>query len=173
VPGLDGFLELNVRTYVRVSDKPGVWFFSLDAASRAAVAAARLVYRLPYYHARMRAEARADRIEYSCVRTDDRAAAARFEAEYGPAGETSRAEPGSRLHWLTERYCLYATRGTDVYRAEVHHLPWPLQPGAADVRVNSMAASHGIRLPAAPPLLHFARRLDVLIWPPRRVAAAP
>lgn len=37
IPGLSRFLELNVRTYVTVNSKPGVWFFSLDAASRVAV----------------------------------------------------------------------------------------------------------------------------------------
>src|SRR4029079_1151950 len=35
IPGLRGFLELNLRTYVVAGGKPGVWFFSLDAASRA------------------------------------------------------------------------------------------------------------------------------------------
>src|SRR5919205_1628427 len=31
VPRLSTFLELNVRTYVTAEDKPGIWFFSLDA----------------------------------------------------------------------------------------------------------------------------------------------
>ena len=33
LPGVSAFPELNVRTYVRVADRPGVYFFSLDAAS--------------------------------------------------------------------------------------------------------------------------------------------
>src|SRR5438128_1258865 len=37
VPGLSYFLELNVRTYVTVGGKPGVYFFSLDASNRMAV----------------------------------------------------------------------------------------------------------------------------------------
>ena len=37
VPILSGFPELNLRTYVRAAGKPGIWFFSLDAGSRAAV----------------------------------------------------------------------------------------------------------------------------------------
>jgi uncharacterized protein YqjF (DUF2071 family) len=32
LPGLSRFCELNVRTYVTAGGKPGVWFFSLDAA---------------------------------------------------------------------------------------------------------------------------------------------
>ena len=33
LPGTHVFPELNVRTYVTVRGRPGVWFFSLDATS--------------------------------------------------------------------------------------------------------------------------------------------
>ena len=36
MPGLSAFPELNLRTYVRGGGHSGVWFFSLDAASRVA-----------------------------------------------------------------------------------------------------------------------------------------
>ena len=36
LPGISAFPELNVRTYVRVADRPGVFFFSLDAGSAVA-----------------------------------------------------------------------------------------------------------------------------------------
>jgi uncharacterized protein YqjF (DUF2071 family) len=39
MPGLSAFPELNVRTYVRVQDRPGVYFFSLDATNWPAVKA--------------------------------------------------------------------------------------------------------------------------------------
>jgi uncharacterized protein len=39
------FPELNVRTYVKTSDRPGVWFFSLDAASWLTVRTARWLTR--------------------------------------------------------------------------------------------------------------------------------
>src|SRR5256885_16970604 len=48
VPGLSAFLELNVRTYVTAGGKPGVYFFSLDAASPVAVRVARRFFHLPY-----------------------------------------------------------------------------------------------------------------------------
>jgi uncharacterized protein len=53
------FPELNVRTYVTAKDphtgqpRPGVFFFSLDAASPLAVFAARRGFHLPYFNARM------------------------------------------------------------------------------------------------------------------------
>jgi len=54
IPGLSRFPELNVRTYVILDGKPGVYFFSLDVTSRMAVWGARTFYRLPYFHAHMR-----------------------------------------------------------------------------------------------------------------------
>src|ERR1043165_455614 len=72
LPALSAFHECNVRTYVRrrdrTDDHPGVWFFSLDAASRAAVWAARTFFHLPYFHARMRMERAGDEVRYSVQR---------------------------------------------------------------------------------------------------------
>ena len=48
------FLEVNLRTYVRAADdEAGIYFFSLEASSLLAVAAARLLYGLPYFPAAM------------------------------------------------------------------------------------------------------------------------
>ena len=69
IPGLSAFPELNVRTYVSAGGKPGVWFFSLDAASTTAVAAARAWFHLPYFRARMSLEAHGDEIRYQSHRT--------------------------------------------------------------------------------------------------------
>ena len=53
VQGISHFPELNVRTYVTVDGKPGVYFFSLDAGNALAVAIARSVFHLPYFNAHM------------------------------------------------------------------------------------------------------------------------
>src|SRR5690348_197446 len=44
LPWLSAFPEANVRTYVRLGDKPGVFFFSLDATNPIAVRVARSVF---------------------------------------------------------------------------------------------------------------------------------
>lgn len=170
-PWLSAFPELNVRTYVTLDDKPGVWFLSLDAGNPIAVALARRWYHLPYFRARMSLREVAQTIHYSSHRTHRNAPEADLLAVYEPVGEALRAEPGSLEHWLTERYCLYCidSRG-QVYRAEIHHPPWSLQPAEAEITLNTMAAAHGITLPDVLPLLHFARRQEVLVWSPRRLA---
>ena len=150
LPLLSSFHELNCRTYVRVGDRPGIWFFSLDASSRAAVAAARRTYRLPYRHAQIDAGAGSFLAE-----TDGRGG---FEARYHGVGMPAPAERGTLEYFLTERYCLYAANGEQ--RAEIHHAPWPLQAAEAEVEHWGIAP---VEVEAGP-ICHYARRQDVLIW---------
>jgi uncharacterized protein YqjF (DUF2071 family) len=159
------FPELNCRTYVTLAGKPGIFFFSLDAGSRTAVWGARTFYRLPYYHAKMRVKKQG-----SCFVYDSRRGAAQFQASYQPEGAVHRSSPGTLEHWLSERYCLYTTHQNKPYRAEIHHLPWPLQPASAAIRHNTIAEAAGIELPSVPPVLAFARELEVLVWRLREVS---
>jgi uncharacterized protein YqjF (DUF2071 family) len=165
IPGASAFAELNLRTYVRVGERPGVYFFSLDAASALAVAGARFFYHLPYWRARIAAVAEAEGVRYDSRRTHRGAPAAAFRATYRPTGPVRLATRGSLEHWLTERYCLYVVdRRGGVRRGDVDHAPWPLQPAEASIEANTMAEPLGLRL-EGPPLLHFARRLEVRVWP--------
>jgi uncharacterized protein len=165
LPGLSCFAELNVRTYVRYDDKPGVYFFSLDAANRAAVWAARTFYHLPYFFASMSTVERDGSIRYSSIR---RRIAAEFCGTYKSTSPVRQPAQGSLEHWLTERYCLYTINNGHVYRGEIHHPPWLLQDATAEFEVNTVAAAAHIELPNAAAVLHFCRRQDVLIWPLHR-----
>jgi hypothetical protein len=166
LPCISAFAELNVRTYTTVDGKPGVYFFSLDAASRLAVQAARAFYHLPYFSATMQVTSKGNAVDYHSRRRDGDA---EFQASYGPVAPVERRSPGTLEHWLTERYCLYTVAHRRVYRGEIHHVPWPLQDAQAQIAINTMASAAGIVLPETAPLLHFARRLDVLIWPLERL----
>ncbi|HXJ07707.1 MAG TPA: DUF2071 domain-containing protein [Candidatus Acidoferrum sp.] len=170
LPWLSAFPELNVRTYVEVDGKPGVWFFSLDAANRVVVAIARAWFHLPYFRARMSCEERNGWIEYSSGRAHRGAACGVLYGRYRPAGATFSPELGSLEHFLTERYCLYAADGKGhILRGEIHHAPWPLQTAEAELTSNTMADAAGIYLPSGKPLVHFAKRQDVVVWQPQRL----
>lgn len=171
VPWLSAFPELNVRTYVSDGTKPGVWFFSLDAGNPVAVEIARDMFHLPYYTARMSTRTAGHVTEYTSTRCSRFGRAARFEACYWPTGPVQLSQHGTLEAWLTERYCLYAAdQRQRIWRGEIHHAPWPLQPAAADITTNTMTEWLGFWLPNMPPLLHFAQRLDVVAWLPERVA---
>jgi uncharacterized protein len=169
-PRISHFPEINLRTYVTVEGKPGVFFFSLDTSSRVAVRLARATFRLPYFDAEMYCHASGDEVDYRSLRTHKGAPGAKFEARYGPAGEPFESGKGSIENFLTERYCLYsADRKGNVRRGEIHHHLWPLQPAEAEVRTLAMTQQIGLKLPDTAPILHFSRRLDVLAWPPQRI----
>lgn len=172
LPWLSNFPELNVRTYVTMAGKPGVWFFSLDAGNPLAVAIARAWFHLPYFRARMSCEERDGWIHYRSERTHRGSPAGSLESQYRPIGEVLSAAPGTLEHFLTERYCLYtADRRGRIIRGEIHHPPWTLQLAEASFARNTMAEASLPSLPRlASPLLHFSRRQDVVVWQPQRIA---
>jgi len=170
LPGLSRFPELNVRTYVRVGNKPGVFFFSLDAANVPAVLAARAAYHLPYFHSRMKTERDGERVRCRCERLEH-PRPAEFVGGYRPTSPVFKAATGTLEHFLTERYCLYAARDGRIWRGDIHHEPWPLQQAEASIEKNTMAVAAGIELPPGAPHLLFARELKVLIWWPERAKA--
>jgi uncharacterized protein YqjF (DUF2071 family) len=162
------FPELNLRTYVR-PDVPdvdgagprGVYFFSLDAAESLGVAVARRFFELPYYRASMDVRRDGDAVTMTSRRRDGDAPPARFDATYRPTGDAFRADPGSLPAFLTENYAFYAVAGGTVYRGDIAHDPWPLQPGAVDVRSNTLFEAGGFDRPPGDPLVHYAAGIDV------------
>jgi uncharacterized protein YqjF (DUF2071 family) len=171
IPGLSAFPEINVRTYVRAGGKPGIYFFSLDAESSVAVALARKLLQLPYYVASMDVSRESGWVDYWSERhAGEEGPAAEFEGRYRPTGPAQQAQPATLEYFLTERYCLYNVDASfRAYRLEIQHPPWPLQPAEAEIVTNTMAEAAGIRLPSTAPLLHFAKRQDMVAWAPVRL----
>jgi uncharacterized protein len=171
LPWVSEFAELNVRTYVSMADRPGVYFFSLDAGSALAVEAARILLNLPYYSASMTVTRDGNAIHYHSHREDGERTA-EFSATYEPTGDAFEPSRGSLEYFLTERYCLYNRDHRSIpYRLEIHHPPWTLQPARAQVVRNALADANGLALPGVPPLLHFAKRQDMVAWAPTSVDA--
>jgi uncharacterized protein len=169
-PGISAFPELNVRTYVRVDNRPGVYFFSLDAGSSIAVKVARALLNLPYYSARMHVSTNGHEVRYRCDRASGGPAG--FSGTYEPTGTRFTAAEGTLEYFLTERYCFYHQHhGGSPYRMEIHHPPWSLQIAQATLSRNTMADASGLSVSGPPALLHFARRQDVVAWMPRRLTA--
>jgi uncharacterized protein len=171
LPWLSAFPELNVRTYVTAQGKPGVWFFSLDAANAIAVALARAWFHLPYYRAQMSCKEKDGWVEYASERRHSGAPGAELRAIYRATGPAFSPQPGTLDYFLTERYCLYTLDGRQrLIRGEIHHEPWSLQTAEAELPVNTMAAAAEVHLPESKPLLHFAQRQDMVAWHPQLVS---
>ncbi|MFN7773339.1 MAG: YqjF family protein [Planctomycetota bacterium] len=169
LPRLSRFLELNVRTYVKLDGKPGVWFFSLDAENPVAVRVARATFNLPYMDATMAMTKRdAATITYQSNRTHRGEALAALDVCYESCGTPFQAIPGTLEHWLTARYCLYsANRKGRLFRGEIDHPPWTLTNANWKVKKNSMCSGLGVDLIGQPHLL-YAQPITVRAWPATR-----
>jgi uncharacterized protein YqjF (DUF2071 family) len=162
LPGISTFHEINVRTYVRLAGaEPAVWFFSLDAASAVAVAAARLSLRLPYCYARIARGTDGSRQTYDAARLLPDARAA-FSGSWTSGVGASPAQPGTLEHFLVERYVLFSRAfGDKLFRVQVDHKPWPLQP-AHDVQVRqTLASADGLPQLEGDPLAQYSEGVDV------------
>jgi hypothetical protein len=185
LPGLSYFPQVNLRTYVTMGDKsggdkPGLFYFSVDAENLSAVWFARIFFHMPYWHAAIQTgggtiqphnpEPRA--IHFRSSRLHGPSASggpARFDASYSAESEPQRARRGSLDEFLTERYCVYSWNRRRYHRAEIHHQPWALQRCGVEIRANSMADPFGLALPPKPELCHFSRSLKMLAWAPEVV----
>lgn len=165
LPWISAFPELNVRTYVTCQGKPGVWFQSLDATNPVAVRTARWTYNLKYMDAKIDFRDDGDWIHYDSRRTHRGEPAAELRCRYRGVGDPFSTEPGTIEHWLTSRYCLYAaSQSGQIYRGEIDHPPWQIQHGEVEIERNAMTDGIGVRLPDKSPLVHFARRTNVVAW---------
>lgn len=155
------FLECNVRTYVIYEDKPGVYFFSLDASSRLAVWAARLGWSLPYYYAEMSESMPAGQIHY-CVDRDETAG---LDVTYRVTSDLGPSEPGSPEYFFLERYLLFSLRDGVVRCGQVHHCPYPVY-GAELLSVDEtlIAAADLPDTIDPPPFVHWSPGVDVEVY---------
>jgi uncharacterized protein YqjF (DUF2071 family) len=149
------FAETNVRTYVRDDHgRPGVWFFSLDAARLSAVVAARLAYRLPYFWSRMSVRCDARTRSYASRR---RLGARRSTAVTIEIGEPYAPDALTDLdHFLTARWLLFSPRGRLGTTAQVWHQPWPLFRASLVDLDDELVTAVGLTPCADAPLLHFS-----------------
>lgn len=166
LPWISNFPETNCRTYVKGPDgKPGIWFFSLDAARLPAVAGARTAYGLPYAWSRMRVRKIGSRMEYeSHRRWPDHVAKTHICIEAGAPIDANEMEI-----FLTERYRLYSRILGQLTFTDVEHAPWPLHAAQATRIEQTLTAAVNLPSPTEGPLVHFSPGVTVRVALPRKI----
>jgi uncharacterized protein YqjF (DUF2071 family) len=180
LPFVSEFHEVNVRTYVHHAGRdPGVWFFTLDASNPLVVQTARALFKLPYRRAEI--EMVVEDPAESTARTGDgrrwinytsrRVSGDRPELEvrYGPAGAPQPATPGTLDHFLLERYVLYTEADGTLFQARVHHAAYPAQQALVPSLRENYLPGIGVKRPEKAPLAHYAREVEVDVFPLREV----
>jgi len=169
-PWVSRFCETNVRTYVRDSSgRPGIWFFSLDAARLGAVAVARTTYRLPYFWSAMEISEDGSQISYRCRRRFTGARQASSEVRVTVGERYGPEELSHRDHFLTARWILFSSSGRRNRMARARHEPWPLHRAQAGRVDDGLIQAAGLPAPGGTPLVHYSPGVDVAIGRPEKL----
>ncbi len=157
VPGLSQLLELNLRTYVIVNDRPAVYFFTLDSNHLPGVLIARWFFALPY---------RWVKLSFSFKRQYEfQSKEFLLKASVGELKEQSEFD-----RWSTERYALFTKRGLKTYQGTVEHEPWKLQALQVDELTDHFSSLLGEHLRMRTLVgTSYSQSLDVRFRPFKRL----
>jgi len=155
VPGLSSLLELNLRTYVTVNGRRGVYFFTLDSNHLPGVLIARGFFALPYRWIKL-----AFKPNYQF-----HSPTLKLTGEIG----NPRASTTFDL-WATERYALFTQRGSQTLMGVVMHGPWPLQDFKVTQLSDQFSSMLGKELALKSCLAtSYCARLDVRFRPFQKI----
>ncbi|MCS7168156.1 MAG: DUF2071 domain-containing protein [Gemmatales bacterium] len=150
------FPQVNLRTYVRYRDRPGIWFFSLHPHHQFASNVARWMTPLPFRHAH---------VHYQLGRHGGRIHAVcrhrcYLELDIMFTITSSTATCATLETWLLERYHVFAVnrRGT-LLVGNFQHEPWQTFQAQVDNCRFSAAPLLGLNFPA-PPVANFSLGVD-------------
>jgi uncharacterized protein YqjF (DUF2071 family) len=164
------FAEINVRTYVHLDGKPGVYFMSLDVGDLASLMIAKRWYRLPYKAAQISFQKEGRTFLCQSLRKGKSNVPIGFHGNFIPLSGVYLSKKEMFDYWLTERYCFFsANKRGNIYGGEIHHQPWPLQKVEIEICRNSLFTPFQFDLSEEKTIAHFSKGLDTLFWNIKRL----
>ncbi len=165
VPYLGSFAEVNVRTYVHVNGRPGVWFFSLDVDRLLPAVVARVSYRLPYCWGTTSHLRSGEMLTTQIVRKwPERVAESNISIRMGAPVEADDLDV-----FLTARWGLYSRSRNGLRYAAVDHEVWPLREAEALQYDPVLLEAAGLSAPIGEPHARCSDGVHVRIGLPRTV----
>lgn len=164
VSGISDFHEINLRAYVFKDNKPGVYFFSIEAQKVISAFIAKSLSGLPYEKANIFKKTKNNLITYI---SNNKIKNFKFEISYEIGDELP--EKTKLDKWLIERYCLYLNKGKKLYRYEIHHKEWKLKEInliklTIDYKIGSLEIKD-----KKPDLMHYSDGVKVIAWKPQEI----
>jgi len=163
---MDGFRELNLRTYINRNDRPGVYFLSIECPAAYSDWIARQFFGAPYFEAQIATYSDGTTFHFAAERTQKDRPPASFFAKYRPESASAPPVPGSLDHFLVERYCLYFVVGGKVFRGDIQHQEWLLHNAELELDVDTVSTAAGLQLGTKADHVGFVQSTDTLIFPP-------
>lgn len=163
IGGISNFPEFNIRTYVKLNNKPGVFFLTLDAQSYITCLYAPYAYGLPYNYSK--GNIKVDNKKYIWKSNRRRKG---FELSGFSILESEAMIPskGSLEEFLFERYCLFSLRNNKICIGYIKHNPWNIHRAHAKLQTNKLTKSFdlGIKNLLMPELVHMSKGVTVNAW---------
>ncbi|ULQ57122.1 DUF2071 domain-containing protein [Flavihumibacter rivuli] len=157
VPFLSNFHEVNIRTYVRSGDKPGVYFLSIEASKSLSAYTARMLSGLPYEPATILRQGEAFQ-RYASTNTNRH-----FHLDASFTIGKKELNKSALDLFLTEKYCLYMEKEGSLFRYDIHHQPWELlQIEQINLDINYRVGELDIL--EKPDLVHYSDGVKVIAW---------
>jgi uncharacterized protein len=166
---LSSFPQLNLRTYVTLGGRPGVFLLRVAVGGRIAAAIGRRLFFLPYERARLTLRREGESHVFDC-RSLPAAQTVSFAARYRPEGPVFEAPSGPLERWLSERSRYYSRdpRGRVVV-GDIDHPPWSLQRARLESLEDTWPAAPGMDMPGVPALALYSPRQEAIARLPERI----
>lgn len=153
---ISNFYEINVRTYIDMDGKKGVYFLNIEAEKRLSAWVARTLSGLPYEKSTI---LRTPQSYINHNRTKDYTLQAQFNVDDHITTKSSLDI------WLTERYCLYLPQNHEMIRYDIHHVEWPLfQVNCNELKLDYQISNKIHLKDNNVHSLHYSPGVQVLSW---------
>ena len=113
------FYEFNLRTYVLVNNRPGIYFFSLDASSLPEVLGARGLFNLNYRFRNMQLSLQEKRFSFTM-----RSALLKANTQICAEITDEPLNTNPLIEFCTQRDTYYVVKRGHIYKGKVQHPPW-------------------------------------------------
>ncbi|MEZ4805296.1 MAG: DUF2071 domain-containing protein [Bacteroidia bacterium] len=151
---LSNYQQVNIRTYVKHKNRPGVFFLNVEASKWWSCLIAKSLSGIQYRPAEMdRTDERFD--SFSKDKCDN--VNFDYELHY-------RVSQKNELdYYLTERYALFTKNRGKINEYNIHHLQWPLRK--IELRVLFVKyPQFPFLMQLGPAKTHYSEGVQVLIW---------
>ncbi len=163
IPGVQAYLELNVRTYVTYKGRKGIHAFCLDVNNSLIVKLTTFGNFLPYRHAKLALKRQKKKFTYSRLGEENRAPET-FTTTFEVVSKT--IESNQFEQWLTERYHLWTKTKNHLLRLDTCHSPWMLQQVTGTIHENTMVPFLQSNFQTESPVAHYSKMKKARFFAP-------
>ncbi|MEA0555593.1 DUF2071 domain-containing protein [Lysinibacillus irui] len=158
IPGMNNYLQLNVRTYVKYNGRKGIYFFHLDVTNYL-LSKVTAIGSLPYRYSQLVGKQIDHHFSYT---SHYKACDERLKVTFTLGDHTAT----NFDHWIVERYHSWSKYNNKLLRIDIHHSPWELQRARVTIQSNSLASFMKKTFQHMEPIAHYAKNKVARVFPP-------